>query len=443
MQVSPETPTNADVPLQLLLFVDKRPSSREQIRQVHSSLKQLRAEYDFELQVIDVGEQPYLAEHFRLIATPALVKIHPEPRQTLAGMNLVAQLEHWWPHWQRSVEDYLDKVQHSEARLTPTDACTEASPEAAPLLEEPNPSALVTEISRAATVNLNPPGIATNQSAIVHPPQAAIQRVPGAIARSAELLQLADEVFRLKREKEELEHQLHFKDQILSMLAHDLRNPLTAASLALETLEMGYSAQDAAAARLTPALTAQLLKHARTQTRAIDHMITDILQAAKGANSELRIQPQKLNLGALCLDVLDYLREQLEAKSLHLKKDIPSDLPLVLADGERVRQVFINLLDNAIKYTPVGGTIEASILHRTTQKVQVTICDNGPGIPDENREQIFEERFRLQRDEAKDGYGIGLSLCQRIIRAHYGQIWVDSTLNQGSCFHFTLPVFRV
>ncbi|MBL1176076.1 histidine kinase [Pantanalinema sp. GBBB05] len=433
MQVSPETPTNADVPLQLLLFVDKRPSSREQIRQVHSSLKQLRAEYDFELQVIDVGEQPYLAEHFRLIATPALVKIHPEPRQTLAGMNLVAQLEHWWPHWQRSVEDYLDKIQRSET-----------STETAPSLEEPKQSALVTEISRAATVNLNAPGIVTNQSAIAHPSQpAAIQRVPGAIARSAELLQLADEVFRLKREKEELEHQLHFKDQILSMLAHDLRNPLTAASLALETLEMGYSAQEAAAARLTPALTAQLLKHARTQTRAIDHMITDILQAAKGANSELRIQPQKLNLGALCLDVLDYLREQLEAKSLHLKKDIPSDLPLVLADGERVRQVFINLLDNAIKYTPVGGTIEASILHRTTQKVQVTICDNGPGIPDENREQIFEERFRLQRDEAKDGYGIGLSLCQRIIRAHYGQIWVDSTLNQGSCFHFTLPVFRV
>ncbi|MGI0489011.1 histidine kinase [Pantanalinema rosaneae CENA516] len=438
MQVSPETPTNAEVPLQLLLFVDKRPSSREQIRQVHSSLKRLRVEYDFDLQVIDVGEQPYLAEHFRLIATPALIKIHPEPRQTLAGMNLVAQLEHWWPYWQRSVEDYLDKMQRSEQLIAQAEANALVSPS---LEEASQPVRPAPEVSLSVTANLNAPGSITNQP---HPSQAtAMQRAVGSIARSAELIQLADQVFQLKREKEELEHQLRFKDQILSMLAHDLRNPLTAASLALETLEMGYSAKDGSASRLTPALTAQLLKHARTQTRAIDHMITDILQAAKGANSELRIQPQKLNLGALCLDVLDYLREQLETKSQHLKKDIPTDLPLVLADGERVRQVFINLLDNAIKYTPVGGTIEVSILHRTTQKVQVTICDNGPGIPDENREQIFEERFRLQRDEAKDGYGIGLSLCQQIIRAHYGQIWVDSILHQGSCFHFTLPVFRV
>lgn len=440
MQISPETSTNAEVPLQLLLFVDKRPSSREQIRQVHSSLKRLRVEYDFELQVIDVGEQPYLAEHFRLIATPALVKIHPDPRQTLAGMNLVAQLEHWWPHWQRSVEDFLGKAQRSEPLIT----VMEVSPVVAPSLDAPSPPTKPTnESSRATAANLQPADLTMSQANVTPPQSTVMQRAVGAIARSAELIQLADEVFRLKREKEELEHQLRFKDQILSMLAHDLRNPLTAASLALETLEMGYNAKEAAETRLTPALTAQLLKHARTQTRAIDHMITDILQAAKGASSELRIQPQKLNLGVLCLDVLDYLREQMEAKSQHLKKDIPSDLPLVLADGERVRQVFINLLDNAIKYTPVGGTIEVSILHRTTQKVQVTICDNGPGIPEENREQIFEERFRLQRDESKDGYGIGLSLCQRIIRAHYGQIWVDSTPNQGSCFHFTLPVFRV
>jgi two-component system clock-associated histidine kinase SasA len=172
-------------------------------------------------------------------------------------------------------------------------------------------------------------------------------------------------------------------------------------------------------------------------------MITDILQAAKGANAELQINPQKLDLRDLCLDVLEDLKERFQAKSQHLTKDIPSDLPKVLADSERVRQVVVNLLDNAIKYTPVGGTISVSVLHRTTQKIQVSVCDNGPGIPEENRECIFEERYRLKRDETKDGYGIGLSLCQRIIRAHYGQIWVDAATNHGSCFHFTLPVFKI
>ena len=101
-----------------------------------------------------------------------------------------------------------------------------------------------------------------------------------------------------------------------------------------------------------------------------------------------------------------------------------------------------NLLDNAAKYTAEGGKIDISALHRTTQKVQVSIHDTGPGIPKENRERIFEESFRLQRDQEKDGYGLGLALCQRIIRAHYGQIWVDSVCGEGSYFNFTLPVYQ-
>ena len=77
--------------------------------------------------------------------------------------------------------------------------------------------------------------------------------------------------------------------------------------------------------------------------------------------------------------------------------------------------------------------------------MQVSISDNGPGIPTENQERIFDDRFRLQRDQAQEGYGIGLALCKRVVQAHFGQIWVDSELEQGkggSCFHFTLPVYR-
>ncbi|WP_302885397.1 histidine kinase [Kovacikia minuta] len=399
------------MPLQLLLFVDKRPSAREQIQQIRETLKNLRVDYPFELQVIDVGEQPYLAEHFRLIATPALVKIHPAPRHTLAGTNLVEQLEHWWNHWQRSVEDYLENLGSSQLLEESLEAArAELNHPGQP--EERSPSGSVESEGEELTAAANQPlkAISANLK-------------PSSIIHSAELIQLSDEIFQLKQEKEELEHQLRFKDQIISMLAHDLRNPLTATSIALETLEMGHDSETGWSSRLTPVLTAQLLKHARTQTRAIDRMITDILQAARGASAELQIQPQKLDIGHLCFEVLDYLSDRFQAKSQWVEKDIPSDLPTVLADGERVRQVIVNLLDNAIKYTPVGGTISVSILHRTTQKVQVSICDNGPGIPEENRERIFEDRYRLKRDEAKDGYGIGLSLCQRIVRSHYGQIW--------------------
>ena len=124
-----------------------------------------------------------------------------------------------------------------------------------------------------------------------------------------------------------------------------------------------------------------------------------------------------------------------------MKVDIPQDLPYVYADPERVRQVLVNLLDNAIKYTPAGGIITVAGLHRTSQKVQFTVGDTGPGIPEEDRDRIFENLVRLQRDQGIDGYGIGLCLCQRIIRAHYGQIWVDSSSHGGAWFHFTLPVY--
>jgi two-component system, OmpR family, clock-associated histidine kinase SasA len=422
MQALPEKPPSIEeMPLQLLLFVDKRPSSKERIRQIHESLNGLRAKYPFALQTIDVGEQPYMAEHFRLVATPALIKIHPEPRQTLAGSNIVAQIQHWWPQWQRSVDEYLDNTDQSKPRL---------------------PSSEVSAMDRLVLAEEASAAAEAAESRVVAP-LVSSPKLQRSIAPSAELMQLSDEVFRLQREKEELEHQLKFKDQIISMLAHDLRNPLTAASIALETLEMGHSIETGWSSRLTPSLTAQLLKHARTQTRAINRMITDILQAARGANAGMGIRPQRLDLRQLCLEVLESLSEQFEAKSQRVETDVPSDLPMVLADEQQVRQVLMNLLDNAIKYTPIGGKIQVSALHRTAQKVQVSICDNGLGIPEENRDRIFEDRYRLQRDESKDGYGIGLSLCQRIVRAHYGQIWVDSTPNEGSCFHFTLPVFQL
>jgi len=385
MQVAPEQPLKPNPPLQLLLFVDKRPYAGEQIRQIRCHIRNLAEDLDFELMVVDVSEQPQLAENFKVVATPALIKIHPQPKQTLAGGNLINLIDNWWPRWVQSVEEYLEQEE-----LLDSDSC----------------------------------------------------KLSSSIAHSAELIRLSDEIFRLRQETVELKEQLQFKDRIIAMLAHDLRNPLTAAALAVETLEIGYSADDGRASRFTATLTTQLLKHARTQIKAIDRMITDILQVAKGSNTQIQVHPEKIDLKPLFMRVLKNFDERLQYKSLNLETDVPQDLPLVYADSERIHQVMTNLLDNAIKYTPPKGSIKLSILHRTTQKIQVSLCDTGPGIPPEKQEKIFEDRFRLERDRTKEGYGIGLSLCQRIILAHYGQIWVESLDNQGSCFHFTLPVYR-
>lgn len=351
--------------LQLLLFIDDRPNTRDLIREMEEFLK-VQSEPKPVLQIINVSNQPYLAEHFKVVMTPALIKINPSPRQVIAGKHLISQFMECWQDWQTQ-----GKTQDTTANDLPY---------------------------------------------------------------SSELIKAADEVFRLTQEKTLLEEQLRFKDRIIAILAHDLRSPLTAVALALETIELNGE-------QLTSELAYTLFHHARTQTKALDSMITDILEAAKGSTAELQICLEKVQISELCQSVVaDYgLLSRIKAKEQILVSDIPKDLPMVYADRERVRQVLINLLGNAVKYTPSGGEINLAVLHRTAQKIEVTVTDNGVGIPPELRDRIFEDRFRATEDD--NGYGIGLSVCRRIIRAHYGQIWVDAAGKQGSCFHFTLPVY--
>jgi len=323
------------------------------------------------------------------------MKIYPEPKQVLTGNNIVSQLDKCWVRWQ-SIRQNCQSNQ----------------------LDESNSEIETNKLERS-------------------------QRTYSSLADSAQMMRLDDEVFRLKQEKEELIEQLRFKDQIIAMLAHDIRNPLTAVSMALETLTKSKKSANSKESAIAPSLFNRLINHAHNQTKAINRLIEDILQAANGANGRFHLHRQQLNLNCLCQEILTDFSHQLERKSLQLETDIPNDLPCVYADRDRVRQVLVNLLDNACKYSPEGGTIAISILHRTTQKVQVSISDQGQGIPRENQAHIFDDRFRLKRDTTQAGYGLGLSVCRQLIRAHFGQIWVDSQPPKGSTFHFTLPVYRL
>ncbi|HAZ44931.1 MAG TPA: histidine kinase, partial [Cyanobacteria bacterium UBA11371] len=168
MPATAEKLTHPQTPLQLLLFVDERPSSTEQLQQLRQYLERLKADYPLEFEVVDVGAQPYLAEHFKLVATPALIKINPPPRHVLAGSNLVAQLQEWWARWKHDAIEHL---------TLPPDAKDTVATQ--PLLASMN--------------------------------------------NFAELIQLTEEIFQLKQENEELQRVLQFKDRIISMLAHDLR----------------------------------------------------------------------------------------------------------------------------------------------------------------------------------------------------------------------------
>lgn len=368
--------------LQLLLFIDKRSSSQEQVRQIQQYLKNLQSDYSFQLNVIEIEKQPHLVEYLKLVATPALVKISPAPKQTLAGSNLIEQLKKWWPKWQAAREELNSKD----------------------VLED-----------YTTDINLE--------------------------AYNAEQIRLSDEIFCLKLEKEELAAQLRFKDRLLAMLAHDLRTPLTAASMAVETIDLSERNNKLDVDRLK-SLKKRLFQQAKHQFGVMDKMIQELLQNSQNVNAKLQVKPSALNLQPLCNDVIAQFDSRLKQKSMTIEQDIPQDIPDVYADEELIRQLISNLIDNAIKYTPDRGQIFLSILHRTNQKVQVSICDTGPGIPPEKRARIFEDSFRLQRDREQEGYGLGLAMCHQIVCAHYGQIWVEASPEQGSCFQFTLLVYK-
>lgn len=373
--------------LHLLLFVDKRSSSDEQVKNIKTYLQSLRSDCSFKLEVVEIEKQPHLVEFLKLVATPALVKIAPSPRQTLAGSNLLQQLEKWWPQWKAAQKNF----------------------------EMLNPQAIAEEMSTPTALTAG--------------------------GYDAQDIRLSDEIFSLQQEKEELLAQLNFKEQILAMLAHDLRTPLTAASMAVETIELSEQNKQLETEKLK-SLKQRLFKQAKNQFGIMNSMIGELLQNSQSANAKLSIKPKPVNLLALCQEIATQFDARLKQKLMNFEQDIPQDIPQVYADEELIRQLIGNLLDNAIKYTPNKGKIALSVLHRTNQKVQISVCDSGPGIPPEKRKQIFEDSFRLQRDRSQEGYGLGLATCHQIVSAHYGQIWVDSAPERGSCFQFTLLVYR-
>jgi two-component system, OmpR family, clock-associated histidine kinase SasA len=370
---------NLSTALQLLLFVDDRYCSTPEYYQILNYLDNRNLKSG--LKIIDVSEQPGLVEHFKLVATPTLVKLSPAPRQVFSGYQIISELENWLPSWIEESENNLQE-----------DFCSGNIPES------------ISDITQ-------------------------IQ----------EMVRLADEVFRLRQQQQDLKEQLRFKEQAISILAHDLRNPLTAANLALDTLAIARDPNDLRAAHLQPELMQKLVSRAKEQVMIVDRLVSDILHLSQGAVVDIPIIPHCFDINDLLNAVIQQLIEPFHHKEQQILTDIPQDLPPVYADIDRIRQVLINLLDNASKYTPSGGKIQVVALHRTSQKVQISVIDNGPAIPASDYDLIFQKYYRMGRDESEDGYGLGLPLCKSIIRAHFGQIWVESSL-RGNSFHFTLPV---
>ncbi|WP_320668041.1 histidine kinase [Prochlorococcus sp. MIT 1307] len=249
-------------------------------------------------------------------------------------------------------------------------------------------------------------------------------------SRTQRELLLEDELLVLRQENETLINRIDSQERLLRMVAHELRTPLTAAALAVQSQKLGQidinKFQDVIKRRL----------------EEIELLSKDLLEVGS-TRWEALFNPQRVDLANVSAEAILELEKHWLRRGIGVITDIPSDLPKVFADQRRMRQVLLNLIENALKYSEKGGKISITMLHRTNQWVQVSVCDSGPGIPEEEQQRIFLDRVRLpQTSNRTSGFGIGLSVCRRIVEVHGGRIWVISEPDKGSCFYFTVPVWQ-
>ncbi|MGB8648063.1 MAG: ATP-binding protein [Anaerolineae bacterium] len=221
------------------------------------------------------------------------------------------------------------------------------------------------------------------------------------------------------------------KNQLLSIVSHELRTPLAAIKGFATTLLRDDVSWDEATQR-------DFIKIIDEESDRLGELIDNLLDMSQAEAGILRIDREPVHLRNLVREAKDRVARRSETHWFVV--DLPSHLPRVWADPRRVRQVLNNLLENAIKYSPGGGQITITC-EVEGEHVVVSVADQGPGIPPEYLDRIFERFFQVDSKSTRKtgGIGLGLSIVKGIVEAHGGRIWAESTPGQGSIFRFTLP----
>jgi two-component system, OmpR family, sensor histidine kinase BaeS len=226
------------------------------------------------------------------------------------------------------------------------------------------------------------------------------------------------------------------KDEFVLTASHELRSPLTSVQGFAELLMLDKDS-------LTPRQL-ETVEIILDNCRHLVRLLNDLLDLARSDAGRLSIRPQPTEVAPLIEDVVRTMRGQTEATSQSLTEQVEPGLPLINVEPDRIRQILVNLLTNAHEYTPEGASIGIAARAVGTD-VLISVSDNGPGIPPDQLERIFE---RFTRGDAGltqrvGGTGLGLAISKSLVELHGGSISAESTVGQGSTFHVRLPIATV
>jgi signal transduction histidine kinase/ligand-binding sensor domain-containing protein len=252
------------------------------------------------------------------------------------------------------------------------------------------------------------------------------------LTRHALLLeQKVDErTHQLALKSEQLEHELDNRIEFMRALVHELKTPLTPILGASEVL----------ASQLEDTKSKGIANNIYVGAKRLNQRINELMDLAKGEKDMLKLNRKMTDISSLLREVADCVSPQINKRKMKLFTEIPDHLPPAMVDEERIQQIVLNLLDNAIKFSDEGGIITLRAEEKDGN-IAVEVKDTGPGIAKSLQERLFQPYRRIESDrEHLSGLGLGLSLCRVLVELHGGEIWVSSQKGKGCIFTFTIPL---
>jgi two-component system, OmpR family, phosphate regulon sensor histidine kinase PhoR len=220
--------------------------------------------------------------------------------------------------------------------------------------------------------------------------------------------------------------------EFVANVSHELRTPLTLIKGFVETLIDG--------AKDDPQLSQRFLQTIDKHTDRLTFLIEDLLTISRLESGQIVLNQQPVRLREVVERVVDDLGSRGAERKITLNNDVPAEIE-ALADADRLQQVLFNLTDNAIKYGRAEGGVWITAQAREDGMIEMCVRDNGPGIPAEAVERVFERFYRVDKARSREqgGTGLGLAIVKHIIQSHRGEVWLKSEVGVGSAFYFTLP----
>jgi two-component system phosphate regulon sensor histidine kinase PhoR len=214
-------------------------------------------------------------------------------------------------------------------------------------------------------------------------------------------------------------------------VSHELRTPLASIKSVIETLQ-GGALDDEATAQ-------DFLARADAEVDRLVLMVEELLELSRIESGEVPLAREPVEMAAVVSQAAERMRPQAERQGIELSLDLPPDLPRVTGDADRLERAAVNLIQNAIKFTPGGGSIRISAA-ALDGAVEVAVRDTGAGIPPEDLPRVFERFYKADRSRGGRGSGLGLAVVKHTVEAHGGRVVAESELGRGSTFRFTVPV---